>query len=113
MCWVIELRDGLIVGHSFLQRIEKLPNPVSEAEWIGYITNVYVAPTYRGNGCASRMLDAALRYCREHGAYSAILWPTDESRPMYERRGFRVPNRLIEMPCFTNMQSIPPISSVL
>ncbi|MCX6017423.1 MAG: GNAT family N-acetyltransferase [Chloroflexi bacterium] len=109
--WLVESDDGAVVGHCFLQIVEKLPNPVEEAEWIGYVTNVYVAPAHRRLGCATRLLDAALEHCRIHGAYSIILWPTDESRAMYERRGFVVPNRLMEMSCSTNMHFIPPIST--
>src|SRR5262249_55921455 len=42
-CWVAEV-DGRVVGTAWLQIIEKLPNPVTEAEIHGYITSVYVAP---------------------------------------------------------------------
>ena len=38
-CWVA-VRDGTIVGHVWLNLIEKVPNPVAEAEWHGYITNM-------------------------------------------------------------------------
>jgi RimJ/RimL family protein N-acetyltransferase len=109
--WLIERGDGEIIGHCFLQIVEKLPNPVEEAEWIGYITNVYVVPAERGRGHAGRMLDAALAHCRDSGAYSVILWPTDESRAMYERRGFVVPGRLMEMSCSTNTPFTQPTST--
>jgi GNAT superfamily N-acetyltransferase len=109
--WAAEDADATIIGHCFLQAVEKVPNPVEEAEWIGYVTNVYVQPHARRNGIAGRLLQAALDYCRAHGAYSIILWPTDESRSLYERRGFIAPTRLMEMSCSTNTPSFLPNST--
>src|SRR6185312_9886812 len=40
-CWVAE-RDGEVVGQIWLQVIEKIPNPLAEAERHGYISNVFV-----------------------------------------------------------------------
>lgn len=111
LAWVALDTPGGIVGQCFLQSVEKIPNPVAEPEWIGYITNVYVKPAWRGRGIASLLLDMALAHCREHGAYSVVLWPTDESRRLYQRNGFNTPDKLMELSCSTTTPSIPKISS--
>src|SRR5215216_6343996 len=46
--WVIEL-DGSLVGNVWLELVEKLPNPSTEYERHGYITNFYVRSDHRGS----------------------------------------------------------------
>ena len=94
-CWVAA--DGqTIVGHLWLQLIEKIPNPVPELERHGYITNVYVDPSARGSGVGADLVRAALAYCREARVDSVILWPTERSRPLYARHGFALPEDMLE-----------------
>ena len=87
-CWVA-VRDGTIVGHVWLNLIEKIPNPVAEAEWHGYITNMYVQEAARG-GVGGALMDAALAFCASREVDSIILWPTQGSRTLYGRKGFTV-----------------------
>ena len=87
-CWVAE-KNGKIVGHAWLHLIEKVPNPVVESEWHGYITNVYVQESERG-GVGEKLMDAAVGFCEARGTDSIILWPTQKSRSLYERKGFSV-----------------------
>jgi GNAT superfamily N-acetyltransferase len=85
-CWVA-IREERIVGHVWLSLIEKIPNPVAEAEWHGYITNVYVQETSRG-GVGGALMDAALAFCARRDVDSIILWPTQRSRSLYRKKGF-------------------------
>jgi GNAT superfamily N-acetyltransferase len=94
-CWVAE-RDGEIVGTLWLQLIEKLPNPVGEPERHAYISSLYVRPGLRGQGTGSALLTAALEACREQEVDAVILWPTEESRPLYVRHGFAVRDDVME-----------------
>lgn len=94
-CWVAE-DGGTIVGHLWLQLIEKIPNPAAELEWHGYITNVFVHPEARGAGIGAELIEAALRLCREKGVDSVILWPTARSRTLYARHGFAVRDDIME-----------------
>jgi GNAT superfamily N-acetyltransferase len=94
-CWVVE--DGAAVrGQLWLQLIEKLPNPGPELEVHGYITNVYVAPEVRGAGSGRMLMEAALAHCRASGVDSVILWPTERSRTLYARHGFKLPDDMME-----------------
>jgi len=95
-CWVAE-RGGEIVGNLWLDLIEKIPNPAPEAEFHAYITNFYVPEEMRGSGVGSRLLETALEWCREREIHAAILWPSERSRPLYERHGFAVRDDLLEL----------------
>lgn len=94
-CWVASDPEGL-VGHLWLQLIEKIPNPAPELECHAYITNVYVAPEARGTGIGRQLVEAALAFCRETGVDSVILWPTSRSRTLYSRHGFAVRDDIME-----------------
>lgn len=86
-CWVAE-REKRIVGHAWLQRVPKVPNPVREAETHAYLTNTYVEPEHRGRGIGFALVRAAVDWCRREDIDSVILWPTDASRSLYRRIGF-------------------------
>jgi GNAT superfamily N-acetyltransferase len=94
-CWLAE-ESGRLVGTIWLQLIEKLPNPVGEAERHGYVSSLYVQPSRRGDGLGSRLLDSCLRACVAEQVDAVILWPTPRSRSLYERHGFAVREDLLE-----------------
>lgn len=94
-CWLAEAA-GRAVGTVWLQRIEKLPNPVAEAESHGYVSSLYVVPSSRGAGLGSRLLGACLEACQAQEMDAVILWPTARSRSLYLRLGFAVREDLLE-----------------
>ena len=93
--WVAESSDD-IIGAVWIGLIEKMPNPIAEPEEHGYLTSFYVRPTARGAGIGTALLDAALGWCGERGVHAVMLWPTERSRPLYERHGFAPPSALME-----------------
>jgi GNAT superfamily N-acetyltransferase len=94
-CWVAQSGDRLL-GHTWLQLIEKIPNPVVELEKHAYITNVFVLPEARGRGLGEQLVGTALAFCREAGVDSVVLWPTERSRSLYARFGFSVRDDIME-----------------
>jgi GNAT superfamily N-acetyltransferase len=96
--WVAE-DHGEVIGNVWLHRIEKMPNPVTEFEAHGYITNMYVRPLVRGGGTGSALLTAALEHCDREHMDTIILWPTPRSRSLYERHGFTVRNDQMSRKC--------------
>src|SRR5262245_35154764 len=82
-CWVIE-RDKTLIGHLWLQLIEKIPNPTLEPEFHAYITNFFIVEAERGQALGSRLLSSALSWCREAGVQNVVLWPSEKSRSLYE-----------------------------
>ena len=94
-CWLAE-EEGRAVGTIWLQRIEKLPNPVEEAESHGYVSSLYVVPSSRGAGLGSRLLGICLDACQAEEMDAVILWPTPRSRSLYLRHGFAAREDLLE-----------------
>lgn len=97
-CWVAERGDkpGALAGAIWMQVLEKVPNPNGDAEEHAYITSFYIDPVARGGGLGSRMLQTVLHWCDARPIDSAILWPTERSRPLYVRHGFDLPQDIFE-----------------
>lgn len=96
LAWVAVGPAGAIVGQVFLHHVEKVPNPVDEAEQIAYLTNLFVLPEHRGHGLGRRLLDVALAACPPEQVATIILWPSARSRTLYERAGFQAPAGILE-----------------
>jgi GNAT superfamily N-acetyltransferase len=88
---------GEPVGLVLVQLIEKVPNPILEAEVIGYVSSLYVRPQWRGHGIGGRLLTTALEHCRHSGAENVVLWPSPRSIPLYQRHGFRSVGEVMEL----------------
>ena len=94
--WIAEGSLGETLGTVWVERFEKMPNPLDETETNAYLTNFYVRPEARGAGAGTRLLDAALAWCDAEGVHATILWATRRTRPMYARHGFDDPDALME-----------------
>jgi GNAT superfamily N-acetyltransferase len=94
-CWLAEERDAPI-GMSWLQLLEKIPNPVGEPELHAYVSSLFVRSERRGSGIGSMLLAACLEACESCDADAVFLWPTPRSRPLYERHGFALRDDLLE-----------------
>jgi len=93
-CWIAE-QSHIPVGNVWVQLIEKIPNPVAEAECHAYLTNFYISERARGKGVGTRMLMKVLEWCETQDVQTVILWPTQQSRTLYERQGFSVRTDLL------------------
>jgi GNAT superfamily N-acetyltransferase len=92
--WIAEVADGA-VGAIWLQIIEKLPNPVAESEWHGYVSNLFVRESARSRGVGSLLLRAALDECVRADVDDVFLWPTPRSRSLYARHGFEASDNVL------------------
>jgi GNAT superfamily N-acetyltransferase len=63
------------------------PNKLDDA--LGYVTNVYTRPDYRGQGIGTQLMTHVLIWAREHDLESLIVWPSETSVGFYERAGFQ------------------------
>jgi GNAT superfamily N-acetyltransferase len=96
--WIAETLDEdgpLAIGAVWLQLIEKIPNPVVEKETHAYVTNLFVLESARGRGAGSQLLEAAIDECEARDVDTIILWPTPQSRSLYERHGFATTNAIM------------------
>jgi len=84
--WVA-VANAAIVGQTWLQTIEKMPNPVEELERHAYLSNLFVQPSFRG-GVGTRLLEAAVAWARSNDVDRVLLWPSARSVTLYERHGF-------------------------
>jgi N-acetylglutamate synthase-like GNAT family acetyltransferase len=80
--------EGRVVGHAYLETMDKLPVPGRPARRMGYVTNVYVEPDLRDGGVGTQVLQEVIRLGREMALESLVLWPTSRSIPFYRRAGF-------------------------
>lgn len=87
--WVAE-EAGRLVGCVWLRLIEKVPHPSRRRDErpIAYVTNMYVEPARRRRGLGRELLEVALAFARDRGVDGVVLWPSERSRPFYERAGF-------------------------
>jgi GNAT superfamily N-acetyltransferase len=93
-CWVVE-RANAVEGGIWLQVIEKIPNPVTEFENLGYITNLYLRDSARGHGLGERLLETTMTWCRANDIDLVMLMPSPRSRSLYLRHGFAVHDDLM------------------
>jgi GNAT superfamily N-acetyltransferase len=93
--WVAVV-DGAIVGHVWMNTVQKIPNPVAEPETLVYLSNLYVRESARG-GLGTKLLDAALGWARSNHADRIVLWPTPRSVPLYLRHGFSHGGEVMEL----------------
>jgi GNAT superfamily N-acetyltransferase len=88
---------GEPIGMVLVQLVEKVPNPVREAENIGYVSSLYVRPRWRSRGIGGALLATALDFCRGSGVDNVVLWPSPRSIPLYQRHGFRSVGEVMEL----------------
>jgi GNAT superfamily N-acetyltransferase len=79
-CWMAE-----IFGCAVAQAALRLRRGAGSGE----ILNAFTEPAFRGRGIGSALVAAAIAEARRLGLASLILQPTEDSRRIYERMGFR------------------------
>lgn len=87
--WVAD-EGGRLVGCAWLQIVVKVPHPsrtLTERP-IAYVTNMYVDAGHRNSGLGRELLDRAIGFARGREVDGVMLWPSERSRPFYERAGF-------------------------
>ena len=85
--WVAE-EDGKIVGTAAILLFEFPPAFTNPSGIKGYITNMYTAPEYRGQGLASELLKKVLDEARSRSVKNILLAASDMGKPVYKKVGF-------------------------
>jgi len=86
--WMAEA-DGAVIGGLGMMILDWPPHPAHpEDSRRGYILNVFVDPTYRGQGLAKRLMAEADAEAIRRGLSYVILHATKAGRPLYEGLGW-------------------------
>lgn len=85
-----------IVGQVWLHTVQKIPNPVQESEQLAYLSNLFVKIASRG-GIGTRLLAAALDWCRANRIDRVVLWPSKRSVTLYLGQGFSHGGEVMEL----------------
>jgi GNAT superfamily N-acetyltransferase len=93
--WIAQ-QDSQLVSHIYIQRVPKVPKPNRLYDALGYVTNVYTRPAYRGQGIGTQLMAHMLQWAREQDLESLIVWPSETSVRFYERAGFRGSSEMLE-----------------
>jgi len=81
--------SGKIVSANGLIFYEKPPSLTGAYGRVGYVTNVYTAPEWRGKGLASELMRLVVEHARSVGTDKLHLGATDAGIGVYERVGFK------------------------
>ena len=94
----IAVEHHAVVGQVWLQSIAKIPNPspLAEPEHIAYLSNLFVKVPSRG-GTGTRLVEAALAWCRGNRIDRVVLWPSKRSVTLYVGQGFSQGGEVMEL----------------
>ncbi len=93
LAWVA-LAEGQIVAGLGLWLMDWPPHMIGPGARRGNILNVYTESAQRRRGIARRLMEVAVRWCRENGIRAVILHASDDGRPLYEQLGFQATNEM-------------------
>lgn len=83
-----------IIGSASCQILELYPM-VSDQYQKGYIWGVYVEPSYRRQGIATKLMKQAMIYLKEVGCTKAVLHASDQGKLLYSSLGYIESNEMV------------------
>lgn len=83
--------DNKIVSAIGLSTYEKPPSITGGTGLVGYITNVYTLPEFRGRGIASELMNMIVQYSKENHFDKIHLTSIDQAKKVYDKAGFKRP----------------------
>lgn len=77
---------------------ERMPSPTHPSGRWGYLANLFVDPSVRGEGIGAALVQAAVDCAHDQGLVRLVLSPSELSVPLYRRLGFRAADELMVHP---------------
>ena len=96
--WLAQDEGGSATGMVNVKLFLRMPSPASAPTRWGYLANLFVLPSARGNGIGSDLVRAAVARARVEGLARLVLSPSDRSVTLYGRLGFRSAHELLVHP---------------
>ena len=94
VAWLVECDGRPVAGGGMLLRA-LMPRPgFLDGGTEGYLLSMWTEPEHRRKGLATRIVRAALDWCRERGIGRVSLHASDEGRLVYQRLGFASTNEM-------------------
>lgn len=78
-----------------LHEYRRMPMPGADSTAWGYVGHLFVLPAARREGYGRALVEAVQQAARDRGYRRLVLSPSDESVPLYRRRGFRAADELM------------------
>ena len=95
VCMVASV-GGQVVGMAWLAVFHRAPNTGDLVRLSGDVQSVFVLPSHRGRGIGQAMMQALVDEADARGIRRVTVSSSSKARPVYERVGFRVPERLLQ-----------------
>ena len=86
--WCVQT-GGALVACGLLTLNAGPPTPGDPSGRWGYLSRIYTAPDWRGQGLATALIREALAHARACGLRRIMLTATPSTRGLYQRLGFR------------------------
>lgn len=87
----VAVLDGKIISACGVVFYNKPPSIVSGKSIVGYVTNVFTIPEFRGMGHASQALKILIKEAQVINADKLVLGATEDGKGVYEKLGFTNP----------------------
>lgn len=83
--------EGKIISACGVVFYSKPPSIISGKNIVGYVTNVFTLPQYRGCGHATKTLEILIEEGKKRNADKFVLGATEDGKGVYENLGFKIP----------------------
>jgi GNAT superfamily N-acetyltransferase len=88
---------GTVIGMAWLAISPRVPTPDAFRRASGDVQSVFVRPEHRDNGVGGLLTEAVLALARELGLERVTVHSSGRAVPVYQRAGFAVSPRLLQM----------------
>ena len=94
LAWPVMAPDDSVAAGADLWLMDWIPHMVGTSARRSNILNVYTDPEFRRRGLARRLMEVALRWCRDNGVDTVVLHASAEARALYESLAFTASNEM-------------------
>lgn len=94
--WIAE-ENNIIISNIYINIIRKVPKPQKLFTEIGYITNVHTKIEFRNKGIGAELLKKIKQWAIDNKIELLFVWPSPKSVTFYERQGFSMNNKIMEL----------------